>query len=247
MTMILPRPVALVTGAAKRIGATIAEELAKGGFDVAVHYQSSQGEAEALVDLLRSHGCQAIALSADLSQTGDVLDLIPRVRKALGPPTCLINNASVFELDTVATLTVQSWERHQSINLRAPILLAQALYLGLPDGIDGNVINIIDQRVLKLTPDFFSYTVSKAGLWTATKTLAQAMSPRVRVNAIGPGPVLRSIHQSAADFAAEEQSTLLKRGATPAEIAGAVRFLLGAPAITGQMIALDGGQHLMWS
>jgi NAD(P)-dependent dehydrogenase (short-subunit alcohol dehydrogenase family) len=164
----------------------------------------------------------------------------------LGPPTCLVNNASEFLVDTVATVTAENWDTHLDINLKAPVFLARALYLHLPEGESGNVINIIDQRVWRLTPDFFSYTISKAGLWTATRTLAQALAPRVRVNAIGPGPVLKSIHQTENDFAAEVRSTLLKRGPSPAEIAAAVRFILDAPAMTGQMIALDGGQHLTW-
>jgi NAD(P)-dependent dehydrogenase (short-subunit alcohol dehydrogenase family) len=246
MTAAQRRPVALITGAARRIGRTIALSLAAGGYDIAVHYQRSQADAETLVAELRDIGAAAVAIPCDLADAACVSELVPQVAACLGHPSCLINNASVFEHDTIATLTTASWERHHSINLRAPIILAQALYLGLPSDSEGNVINIIDQRVLKLTPDFFSYTVSKAGLWTATKTLAQAMSPRVRVNAIGPGPVLRSIHQTEADFAAEEAATLLKRGASPAEIAAAIRFLLQAPAITGQMIVLDGGQHLAW-
>jgi NAD(P)-dependent dehydrogenase (short-subunit alcohol dehydrogenase family) len=147
----------------------------------------------------------------------------------------------------VGTTTLASWTAHLDINLRAPVFLAQDVVHHLPAGSDGNIINIIDQRVWKLTPEFFSYTLSKAGLWTATRTLAQALAPRVRVNAIGPGPVLKSIHQTDADFAAEVQSTLLRRGPSTAEIAAAVRFILEAPAMTGQMIALDGGQHLTWS
>jgi len=164
----------------------------------------------------------------------------------LGTPTCLINNASEFLLDTAASASFETWDTHLNINLKAPVFLAQSLALHMPDGISGNVINIIDQRVWKLTPDFFSYTISKAGLWTATRTLAQALAPRVRVNAIGPGPVLKSVHQTDADFLGEVQSTLLKRGPTPEEIAATVRFILDAPAMTGQMIALDGGQHLTW-
>ena len=159
---------------------------------------------------------------------------------------CLVNNASEFQPDTVGSASLETWNAHLDINLRAPVFLAQALVRHLPAGTDGNVINIIDQRVWKLTPEFFSYTLSKAGLWTATRTLAQALAPRVRVNAIGPGPVLKSIHQTDADFSAEVRSTLLQRGPSTAEIASAVRFILDAPAMTGQMIALDGGQHLTW-
>jgi NAD(P)-dependent dehydrogenase (short-subunit alcohol dehydrogenase family) len=171
---------------------------------------------------------------------------VPQCCEALGPPGCLVNNASEFLVDTISTVTSETWDTHLDINLKAPVFLARALYLSLPAEEIGNVINIIDQRVWKLTPDFFSYTISKAGLWTATRTLAQALAPRVRVNAIGPGPVLKNIYQTENDFAAEIRSTLLKRGPTPAEIAAAVRFILDAPAMTGQMIALDGGEHLTW-
>ena len=163
---------------------------------------------------------------------------------ALGPPSCLINNASEFLLDTAQSTDEATWDTHLDINLKAPVFLAQAMVHHLPEGAEGNIINIIDQRVWKLTPDFFSYTISKAGLWTATQTLAQGLAPRIRVNAIGPGPVLRSVHQTDADFEAEKSSTPLKSGPSPEAIAAAVRFILATPSMTGQMIALDGGQHL---
>lgn len=241
------RPCVLITGAARRIGRAIALALADAGYDAGIHYFRSENEAQALCRDIEARGRRAVALKADLSSVSDVAGLIPELRKRLAAPVCLINNASEFRHDTVATMTAESWALHLDTNLRAPVLLAQALAQQLPQGVPGHVINIIDQRVLKLTPDFFSYTISKCGLWTATKTLAQALAPQVRVNAVGPGPVLASVHQSAEDFAAEEASTLLQRGATPDEIAGAVLFLLSAPAVTGQMIVLDGGQHLSWS
>lgn len=237
-------PCALITGAARRIGRAIALSLAGCGYDVGVHYHRSRDEALALVAEIEAMGRRAVAVSADLADAEQVLGIIPEMVERLGPPVCLINNASEFQHDTLATLTPASWAVHQDINLRAPILLSQTLASHLPEGALGNVINIIDQRVLRLTPDFFSYTISKAGLWTATKTLAQALGPRVRVNAIGPGPVLASVHQSGAEFQAEQAGTLLGCGSTPEEIAAAVRFILEAPAITGQMIVLDGGQHL---
>lgn len=240
------RPTALVTGAARRIGRVIALSLARQGWQVAVHHHSSAKDAEAVVDEIRAGGGNAVAIACDLASAKDAELLIPRCAEALAPPTCLVNNASEFLLDTAETMTPASWDRHMDVNLRAPVLLARALSAGLPDAAEGHVINIIDQRVLKLTPEFFSYTISKAGLWTATRTLAQALAPRVRVNAIGPGPVLRSVHQTEADFAAECGSTLLGRGTSPAEVAAAVSFILSAPAMTGQMIALDGGQHLTW-
>lgn len=237
---------ALITGAARRIGRAIALDLARHGWRVAIHYRRSAAEARALVDEIKAAGGEAATIAGDLAKGEDVERLVPLCCEALGPPSCLVNNASEFLVDTVANVTELTWDTHLDINLRAPVFLARALYLNLPDGEFGNVINIIDQRVWRLTPDLFSYTISKAGLWTATRTLAQALAPRVRVNAIGPGPVLKSIHQTESDFAAEVRSTLLKRGPTPEEIADAVRFILDAPAMTGQMIALDGGQHLAW-
>ncbi len=243
----LPAQTALITGAAKRIGRAIALKLATKGWNVAVHYRRSRAEAEAVAAEVRSLGVRAAAIPTDLANTKEVQGLVACCCEALGAPSCLINNASEFQLDTARSATMETWDTHLDINLKAPVFLAQALAANLPDGQNGNVINIIDQRVWRLTPDFFSYTISKAGLWTATRTLAQALAPRVRVNAIGPGPVLKSVHQTDQDFAAEVQSTLLKRGPTPGEIAAAVCFILEAPAMTGQMIALDGGQHLTWA
>ena len=239
-------PTVLITGSARRIGRAIALDLARAGWNVCVHYRRSAAEAEALVSEIVALGGAGAAIAGDLASQSDVERLIPACTDALGTPICLINNASEFLLDTVETVTPGTWDTHLDINLKAPVFLARALFLSLPEGATGNVINIIDQRVWKLTPDFFSYTISKAGLWTATRTLAQALAPRVRVNAIGPGPVLKSIHQTDADFAREEQSTLLGRGPSPDEIAAAVRFILASPSLTGQMVALDGGQHLTW-
>lgn len=247
MSTATSRPVVLITGAARRIGRAIAIDLAARGFDVAIHYRQSREAAEAAVNEIRGLGASAVALSGDLAKHEDVERLVPACCAALGAPTVLVNNASEFQPDSVGTTTLESWTAHLDINLRAPVFLAQELIRHLPEGANGNIINIIDQRVWKLTPEFFSYTLSKAGLWTATRTLAQALAPRVRVNAIGPGPVLKSVHQTEADFAAEVKSTLLMRGPSTAEIAAAVRFILDAPAMTGQMIALDGGQHLTWA
>ncbi|MFM7084499.1 MAG: SDR family oxidoreductase [Hyphomicrobium sp.] len=243
---IKPNPLALITGGARRIGRAIALDLARKGFDIAIHYHKSQKEADEAVDLIKNLGRRAISLSCNLSAPSDLATLLPRCCSALGSPTCLINNASEFMHDTLETMTEQRWNTHFDINLRAPVFLAQAFPHHLPQGAEGNIINIIDQRVWKLTPDFFSYTLSKAGLWTATQTLAQALAPLIRVNAIGPGPVLKNVHQSEGDFAKEVQSTLLKRGPSPEEIANAVFFILNSNSITGQMIALDGGQHLVW-
>jgi len=164
----------------------------------------------------------------------------------LGGLSGLINNASIFEPDEVGAITTQSWARHQDTNLRAPVMLAQAFARQLAEGAHGNIINIIDQRVWKLTPKFFSYTASKSALWTVTRTLAQALAPRIRVNAIGPGPALPNIRMDEEDFAKQSRLTLLGRGTSPAEISAAVKFILSQPALTGQMIVLDGGQHLVW-
>jgi NAD(P)-dependent dehydrogenase (short-subunit alcohol dehydrogenase family) len=236
----------LITGASRRIGRAVAIDFARRGWRVGIHYRRSRAEAETLAMQLRELGTEAEPLAADLAIGADVSALVPRCRDALGAPICLINNASEFHFDTAATVTPNFWDLHHNVNLKAPVFLAQALLAHLPEAQEGNVINIIDQRVWNPTPEFFSYTISKAGLWTATRMLAQALAPRVRVNAIGPGPVLPSVHQRAEDFEAEKNSTLLRRGASPEDIAAAVRFILDAPAMTGQMIALDGGQHLTW-
>ena len=240
-----PHKVALITGAARRIGREIALELGRARWPVAVHYRNSKKDAEELVRQLQGLGVKSVALSADLSDFKAMRGLVDDCTTALGAPTCLINNASEFLLDSLESLEEDTWDVHQSINLKAPVFLAQAMLRALPHGVEGNIINIIDQRVWKLTPDFFSYTISKAGLWTATRTLAQALAPRIRVNAIGPGPVFQSVHQTDVEFAAEQTSTLLARGPTPEEIATAVKFILATPSMTGQMIALDGGQHLL--
>jgi NAD(P)-dependent dehydrogenase (short-subunit alcohol dehydrogenase family) len=239
-----PPRTALITGAARRIGRAIAVDLAAHGWRVGLHYRRSRDEAERLVEEIRSAGGLAAALPGNLADLEDVRALIERCAQALGAPSCLVNNAAEFLPDTITSVTSSGWETHLDVNLKAPVFLAQALYLNLPDGVQGNVINIVDQRVWRPTPEFFSYTISKAGLWTATQTLAQAMAPRVRVNAIGPGPVLKSVHQTDTDFEAEKSATLLGCGPTLAEIAAAVRFILDTPSMTGQMIALDGGQHL---
>ncbi len=237
----------LITGAAKRIGRSLALDFADNGWDVAIHYNTSGDAAAEVVDQIKSRGAAATSIACDLSNTDEAVTLLDRAAEALGPITCLINNASEFRFDSVTDLTPEGWDLHLDINLKTPVFLAQALARNLPPGAQGNVINIIDQRVWNLTPEFFSYTVSKAGLWSATRMLAQALAPNIRVNAIGPGPVLKSIHQTDADFAQEVETTLLKRGSSPEEIAAAVRFILDCPAMTGQMLALDGGQHLTWS
>jgi NAD(P)-dependent dehydrogenase (short-subunit alcohol dehydrogenase family) len=185
-------------------------------------------------------------VQADLNREAEVETMVPRANQALGPLTCLVNNASVFEMDKLDTATRDSWDRHMETNLRAPLVLSQAFARQLPDAVEGNIINMLDQRVWKLTPYFLSYTVAKMGLWTLTRTLALALAPRIRVNGIGPGPTLPSPRQSEAQFQAQNAAVPLGHGATPQEIAAGVLFLLSAPSMTGQMIALDGGEHLAW-
>ncbi|MFA5956290.1 SDR family oxidoreductase [Hyphomicrobium sp.] len=236
--------IALITGSARRIGRDLALDLASAGWTIAIHYRKSAADADQLALEIEARGGCAKAFRADLVNPDAPQALVADVVAALGPPTVLINNASEFLPDRIQSLDDGSWDLHLAINLKAPVFLAQAMAASLPDGCQGNIINIIDQRVWNLTPEFFSYTISKAGLWTATRTLAQALAPRIRVNAIGPGPVLRSIHQTDDDFERESRSTILGRGATTDEIAAAVRFILATPSLTGQMIALDGGQHL---
>lgn len=229
-----------------RIGSAIATRLATSGFAVAIHYNNSEAEAEASVRTISGAGGTAACFQAALHDPDEVAALIPAVREVLGPVTCLVNNASLFHDDCFRTMTLDKWDAHMNVNLRTPLFLAQAFAEQLPAATTGNILNIIDQRVWRPNPMFFSYTISKAALWNATRTLAQALAPRIRVNAIGPGPVLRSVHQTEEDFDHEWKAMPLAHGTTPEEIAEAVLFILNAPSMTGQMIALDGGQHLLW-
>jgi NAD(P)-dependent dehydrogenase (short-subunit alcohol dehydrogenase family) len=236
----------LVTGSAKRIGRRLALDLAAEGWDVAVHCNTSVAEAGQVAEEIRRMGRRAVVVRGDLALAEVPNRLIAEAADGLGGLNCLINNASLFEPDEVGSITGASWAEHLDTNLRAPVFLSQAFARRLPAGMEGNIISIIDQRVWKLNPKFFSYTTSKSGLWTATRTLAQALAPRIRVNAIGPGPALPSARMHEKEFAKQSRLTLLGRGTSPEEISGAVKFLLSQPALTGQMIALDGGQHLVW-
>ncbi len=241
-----PPRVALVTGAGHRIGKAIALDLARGGWRVGVHYASSQAEAEGVAARINAEGGLAAALPADLADAEATQGLVRNCTAALGVPSLLVNCAALFLHDRIETLDPAQWDRQHAVNLRAPMLLAKSFAEHLPPERQGVIVNIIDQRVWRLTPDYFSYTIAKAGLYAATQTLAQALAPRIRVNAIGPGPVLANIHQTPADFDREVAATPLARATAPAEIAAAVRFILDAPSMTGQMIALDAGQHLAW-
>ncbi len=241
------KPAVLITGAAVRIGRAIALALAADGHPIAVHYNGSRAEAERTVEDLRASGVPAVAVQADLANHQAVLDLVPAAAAALGQPMgVLINNASLFENDRMTNATQESFDSHMAINLRAPLFLAQQFADALPDDAQGAIVNLIDMWVWKPLPGFISYTLSKAGLEMLTRTMAMALSPRIRVNGIGPGPVLPNERQSEEQFWKQWRSTALKRGAHPEEIADGVRFLLNSPSVTGQMIAMDGGQHLPW-
>ena len=246
MGQTLPRH-ALVTGAAKRIGRAISLKLAELGYDISLHCHKSRADAEALAREVERLGVKAAVVSADLAVEAEMEKLVPDAVVALGPLGVLINNASVFERDEALSADRALWDFHMETNLRAPFVLTQSFARHLPEGAEGSVINLIDQRVWNLTPHFTTYTLSKAGLWTLTRTLALALAPRIRVNAVGPGPALPSIRQTQEEFDRQCQSMPLGRGTTPEEIADAVAYLMSAPAVTGQMIALDGGQHLGWS
>jgi NAD(P)-dependent dehydrogenase (short-subunit alcohol dehydrogenase family) len=247
---------ALVTGAAKRLGRAMALELAAQGHDVAIHYAGSAEAAEDTAAEIRALGRAAVTLQSDLTVEAETQALLPRAVEALGQPlTVLINNASIFEYDNIESATRDSWDRHLESNLRAPFVLTQALAAQVPHAepdengeplAQGLVVNMIDQRVRKLTPEFMTYTIAKMGLWAFTRTAAQALAPHVRVNAIGPGPTLQGARQSDKHFANQRAATVLGRGADADGICDALRYLLTARAVTGQLICVDGGQHLAW-
>jgi NAD(P)-dependent dehydrogenase (short-subunit alcohol dehydrogenase family) len=238
---------ALVTGAARRVGAAIARDLARAGWSVAVHYNDSDADAKKTVAAITEAGGRAALVKADLRDEAQVQGLVAAAERALGPVSLLVNNASVFENDTPLTEDRALWDLNMEVNLRAPFVLAQQMVRRLPEQMRGNIVNIVDQRVLSLTPFFTSYTVSKVGLWTLTQTLAQAWAPRIRVNAIGPGPVLPSPRQTDQQFEKQYKAMPLARAVDVAEIANAVRFILASQSMTGQIIVLDAGQHLGWA
>ena len=248
---------ALVTGGAKRIGREIALYLALRGADVAVHYSSSEGEAAKTVDDIIALGRKAVAVQADLLDEDAVSGLVAQAAAALGGPlTILVNNASIFEYDTVQSATKQSWDRAMGSNLRAPFLLTQEFAAQTPPAVSdehgepcaqGLIVNMIDQRVWKPTPEFMSYSLAKMALWALTRTAAQGLAPHVRVNGIGPGPTVQGVRQSDTHFARQRAATILGRGASPADVTAALGFFMDSPSVTGQMIAVDGGQHLAWA
>jgi NAD(P)-dependent dehydrogenase (short-subunit alcohol dehydrogenase family) len=234
----------------------MAEALGDAGFDVAVHYAGGQDGAEEVAARIRAKGRRAVTLQADLLDDAQTEALVPHAAAALGGPlTCLINNASIFEYDTLQSATRESWDRHIGSNLRAPFVLSQVFAAQAPKGArdaagepvaQSLIVNMIDQRVRKLTPEFMTYTIAKMGLWAFTQTAAQALAPDIRVNGIGPGPTLQGGRQSAEHFARQRAATVLGRGANPGDITAALRYFLEAPAVTGQLLCVDGGQHLAW-
>lgn len=246
---------ALVTGAARRLGRAMALDLAAMGYDIVLHYAGSSTEAEATANEIRAIGVRVITHHADMLIEAETKALAEIPAGLDQPWTVLVNNASIFEYDTLNSATRSSWDRHFESNLRAPFLLSQAFAKQSAKGaVDetgervatGNIINMIDQRVRKLTPEFMTYTLAKSALWTLTQTSARALAPDIRVNAIGPGPTLQGARQSAEHFANQRAATILKRGANPADITAAMRYILSAPALTGQLLCVDGGQHLGW-
>ena len=246
---------ALVTGAGKRLGRAMALYLAGRGHDVAVHYATSAEAAEAVAEEIRAMRRKAVAVQADLLVEAQVETLIPRAAAALGPLTVLVNNASIFDYDRIDTATRAGWDRHMESNLRAPYVLTQAFARQCPPATadaagellaQGLIVNMIDQRVWKPTPEFSTYTIAKMGLWALTQTAAQGLAPDIRVNAIGPGPPLQGARQTDSHFARQRTATILNRGANPSDVLAALGFFLDSPSVTGQMIAVDGGQHLAW-
>lgn len=247
LNVLMPRPpisVALVTGAGNRIGAAIALALAEAGHAVVIHYRSDKAGAEAVCNAIQEAGGKAAILSADLCDRAQRAALMLRATAFFGPITILVNNASIFEPDSAGDVDYDLWDAHFAMHAEAPVFLARDLACQLPEGMEGNIINLIDERVLHPTPAYFSYYLSKSVLWTATRTLAQSLAPAIRVNAIGPGPVLPNARQTQAEFDASVDALPLRRNAGPDAIAQAVLTILAMPALTGQMLALDGGEHL---
>ena len=236
---------ALVTGAARRLGRAIALGLAKEGWDIVVHYRSSAAEAQTTADEIRQLGRQVITLDCDLSDEQATRELLPRAAAAIGPIQCVVNSASLFEYDDVCSFSQHKLDQHMHANLAAPILLAQALHELTPEGSQSVVINLLDQKLFNPNPDFLSYTLSKAGLQSATVLLAQALAPKVRVTGLAPGLTLVSGDQTEEGFAVAHQQTPLGKSSTPDDIVAAACYLASATAVTGTVLLVDGGQHLM--
>ena len=247
---------ALITGGAKRLGREMSLYLAKRGYDVVVHYNSSDDDARTVVDEIHEMGRRATQLQANILDETQVETLVSRAASALdGPITVLVNNASIFEYDNIKSATRTTWDRHLESNLRAPFVLTQKFSDQIPaPSLDDNsepvaaglIVNMLDQRVKKLTPEFSSYTIAKMGLWALTQTSARALAPKIRVNAIGPGPTLRGAREDPVRYQHQRDNTVLNRGSNPSDISAALGYFIDAPAVTGQLLCVDGGQHLGW-
>jgi NAD(P)-dependent dehydrogenase (short-subunit alcohol dehydrogenase family) len=238
----------LITGAGKRIGLAIAKSLAADNWNIAIHYNNSELQAKKLAKKLQhKHNIKCVCIKANLSNLEELNNIIPAAKKGIGPITCLINNAAIFEYDSINSVSIKSWDLHMNTNIRAPLFLSQSFVQNIPKNTKGNIINIIDQRVLNLTPHFTSYTISKTALLTLTKTLALSLSPYIRVNAIGPGPTIKSKMQSTKEFKEQYKRMPLGIVTSLEEISQFIKFIINSPSLTGQMIALDGGQHLGWA
>ncbi len=241
----MSRGAALVTGGARRIGRALCLAAAQAGYDVAIHQREATPDGDSLVNEIKGLGRQAALVAGDLSE-GHAGRLLGAATNALGPVTLLVNNASLFEDDTLESLSTGSFDAHMATNLKAPVFLMHAFAKALPKDREGLIVNIVDQRVSRPNPRFFSYALSKAALWSATVTAAQALAPRIRVNAIGPGPTLASVHQAPGEFEAEAAATPLEKSVSPGDIAAALSYLIEARSVTGQLLLVDGGQHLSW-
>lgn len=241
-----PQKSVLVTGGAKRIGRAIVESMAANGYAVAIHCNRSIEAANKLAASIEKNGGRAAVVQADLTNMSEVANLLPQAISKIGPIGVLVNNASIFGNDDIGELDHKKWDEHFNVHLKAPVFLVEAFAAQNNNQHEGLVVNIIDQRVLRLNPLFFSYTLSKSALWTATRTMAQALAPRIRVNAIGPGPTLKNTRQSDEDFAEQIAHLPLKQGPTLASFGDTIRYFDNTPSITGQIIATDGGQHLFW-
>ncbi len=237
----------LVTGGSQRIGAVISDRLAREGWNVIIHYNKSKKKAFNLKKNLSTYKINCCCIKADLSKELELKKLFKNAKKEMGVITCLINNASTFELDNLENIKKKKWDYHLNTNLWAPIFLIQQFIKNLPKNINGNIINVVDQRVINLTPFFTTYTITKSALWTLTQTTALALAPKIRVNAIGPGPTLPSKRQTNNKFKRQYMKVPLKKSVNPNEIAEAVLFILKSKSLTGQLINIDSGQHLGWA
>jgi len=236
----------LITGAATRVGKAIAIHFAQKGWNIGLHYNKSSLKAKNLKKIIEKKNVKAVLIKADLKNTNEVEKIIPKVKKQLGTIDCLVNNAALFEKDDILNFTNKKWNEHLNINLLAPATLIKQFTIQASRKKVSNIINIIDQRVFKLTPIFMSYTLSKSALFTLTKTMAMRLAPNIKVNGIAPGPTIKSKRQSTLHFNKQAKSTLLKKAVGLKDICDTVDFLINNNSITGQVVAVDSGQNLVW-